>query len=185
MKKSTLGLCALGIFSVMPAKAIPTLTQDCVQTISSSLPSGFTLTKRDYYEYFGTGTYGKDYGLPDYITKIRSGEDEPWSSCTELSGYSVTYQCGNRVRIQGSIPGTYSMDVTVLDRNGRDFRASDSGSKKFNCTLLKVVSTGNGYLRALGFEDEVRKYTVNDAGFTFYALIREFFALPATNSANF
>jgi len=166
---------------------MPTLTQDCVQTISSSLPSGVTLAKT------GTGSYhylyrdGADYGLPNYITKIRSGEDEPWSSCTKIDSIYINglYKCGNRVRIVGNIPETYPMDVTVLDRNERQFQAEVSGSKKFNCTLLKVVNARAGYLSVLGFEDEVRKFTVTDSGFTFYALIRGFFALPATNNANF
>lgn len=141
--------------------------------------------KRDY-RYFGFGSEGRSFNLPDYITRIRSGEDEPWSECKELSGETgETYQCGNKVKIRGKIPRTYPMEITVLDRNGRDFVASYSFIKKSNCTLLKVVDYGNGYLSVFGHEDELRKYSVSDVGFTFYALIREFFVLTAIKKPNF
>lgn len=189
LKNKVSTLSAIGLLSVIPAQAIAQavtdVTPECVQIISNSLPTGISLVKRDY-SYFGFGSEGRSFNLPDYITRIRSGEDEPWSECKELSGETgETYQCGNKVKIRGKIPRTYPMEITVLDRNGRDFVASYSFIKKSNCTLLKVVDYGNGYLSVFGHEDELRKYSVSDVGFTFYALIREFFVLTAIKKPNF
>lgn len=201
VQKKTLTLCAFGILSLIPAKAMADayVSKGCGQTVSNSLPSGRKMGRMGgrYFQYES----GKEFGMPDFILKVRSGMDEPWSECsdgewleTEKVHAGHIYRCGKRVIFaETRLPTPSSMenryDLTVLDKNFSRFQAKHSGSKKLNCTFLRVdgFSSGrnSGQLYALGYEDIVTKYYVREAKFTFYTYARAFFAIPLRKRANF